>query len=50
MTPTPHPQWIYPYMSELEWIEFAESKGLHFTDEQKRAAELRQQTKEREQG
>jgi hypothetical protein len=39
------PRW-YPHMNELEWIEFMESKGFHFSEEDKEEVRIKQKKEE----
>jgi hypothetical protein len=36
----------FPYMDEIEWIEYMESKGFHFSEEDKKEAKSKRKTEE----
>jgi hypothetical protein len=39
------PRW-FPHMNELEWMEYMETKGFHFSEEDKKEVRLKQKTEE----
>jgi len=39
------PRW-FPHMNELEWMEYMEAKGFHFSEEDKEEVRLKQKTEE----